>query len=182
MSADLGRTALCANWRASSGCQVRQLERTATGPAFSQIVEMERRCSCTYGGRSVFSWEPAASSVFPIAPEPRNRAEAGFHEVVWRRGPIVARSRPARQRGQRRVELREERHGPGRGALRSHYGLDQPAHPRACRSFHRVKERRYLDRRKVCEGVRHRVGEHDPFTVPDGTARVYDVGNISLTL
>ena len=38
--------------------QARRLERTATGPTFSQIVETERRRSHDYGGRSVFGWEP----------------------------------------------------------------------------------------------------------------------------
>ena len=46
--------------------QARQLERTATGPAFSQIVETERRRSYKYGGRSVFGWEPAAPSIDPL--------------------------------------------------------------------------------------------------------------------
>jgi hypothetical protein len=41
--------------------QARRLERTATGPAFAQIVETERRRSYTYGGRSVFGREPAPS-------------------------------------------------------------------------------------------------------------------------
>ena len=46
--------------------QARRLERTATGPAFSQIVETERRRSYKYGGRSVFGWEPAAPSIDPL--------------------------------------------------------------------------------------------------------------------
>ena len=46
--------------------QARRLERTATGPAFSQIVETERRRSHKYGGRSVFGWEPAAPSIDPL--------------------------------------------------------------------------------------------------------------------
>lgn len=46
--------------------QARRLERTATGPAFSQIVETERRRSHEYGGRSVFGWEPAAPSIDPL--------------------------------------------------------------------------------------------------------------------
>jgi uncharacterized protein len=45
--------------------QARRLERTATGPAFSQIVETERRCLHKYGGRSVLSWEPATPSIDP---------------------------------------------------------------------------------------------------------------------
>ena len=43
--------------------QARRLECTATGPAFSQIVETERRRSYKNGGRSVFGWEPAAPSI-----------------------------------------------------------------------------------------------------------------------
>ena len=46
--------------------QARRLERTATGPAFAQIVETERRRSHKYGGRSVFGWEPAAPSIDPL--------------------------------------------------------------------------------------------------------------------
>jgi len=46
--------------------QARRLERIATGPAFSQIVETERRRSHKYGGRSVFGWEPVAPSIDPL--------------------------------------------------------------------------------------------------------------------
>jgi uncharacterized protein len=38
--------------------QVRRLEGHATGPAFPQLVDQERRASHGYRGRSVFGWEP----------------------------------------------------------------------------------------------------------------------------
>ncbi len=41
--------------------QARQLERTATGPDFSEHVRSERERSHAHGGRSVFGWEPAPS-------------------------------------------------------------------------------------------------------------------------
>jgi uncharacterized protein len=46
--------------------QTRRLEHTATGPAFSQIIETERRRSHKYGGRSVFGWEPVAPTIDPV--------------------------------------------------------------------------------------------------------------------
>jgi hypothetical protein len=38
--------------------QARRLEGRATGPAFAQLVDQERRGSHANGGRSVFGWEP----------------------------------------------------------------------------------------------------------------------------
>jgi hypothetical protein len=45
--------------------QARRLERSATGPTFSQFLDTERRRSHEYGGRSVFGWEAAPA---PRAP------------------------------------------------------------------------------------------------------------------
>jgi len=39
--------------------QTRQLERTAMGPSLPAFIGEERRRSHSYGGRSVFGWEPA---------------------------------------------------------------------------------------------------------------------------
>jgi hypothetical protein len=36
----------------------RRLERTATGPSFEKFVTDERASSHTYGGRTVFGFEP----------------------------------------------------------------------------------------------------------------------------
>ena len=38
--------------------QARRLEGRATGPAFAQVLDQERRDSHAHGGRSVFGWEP----------------------------------------------------------------------------------------------------------------------------
>ena len=38
--------------------QARRLEGRATGPAFAQVLDQERRDSYARGGRSVFGWEP----------------------------------------------------------------------------------------------------------------------------
>jgi hypothetical protein len=43
--------------------QARRLEATATGPSVAKLIESEGHNSHSYGGRSVFGWEPA--------PEPR---------------------------------------------------------------------------------------------------------------
>ncbi|GBQ22441.1 hypothetical protein AA0472_0770 [Acetobacter estunensis NRIC 0472] len=40
--------------------QARTLERWVSGPSLEQHVESERRASHSYGGRSVFGWEPPA--------------------------------------------------------------------------------------------------------------------------
>ena len=42
--------------------QARQLERTASGPSVDALIADERVRSHEYGGRSVFGWEPPASS------------------------------------------------------------------------------------------------------------------------
>jgi hypothetical protein len=51
--------------------QSRQLERTARGPGVEQLIADEREHSHTYGGRSVFGWEPppaSRSASAPLAP------------------------------------------------------------------------------------------------------------------
>jgi hypothetical protein len=51
--------------------QSRQLERTARGPGVERIIADEREHSHTYGGRSVFGWEPppaSRSASAPLAP------------------------------------------------------------------------------------------------------------------
>ena len=42
--------------------QARRLERTASGPSVEALISEERARSHEYGGRSVFGWEPPASS------------------------------------------------------------------------------------------------------------------------
>jgi hypothetical protein len=39
--------------------QARRLERHANGPSVEQLIAEERRHSHSYGGRSVYGWEPA---------------------------------------------------------------------------------------------------------------------------
>jgi len=39
--------------------QARRLEQHATGPSVDELIADERRHSHTYGGRSIFGWEPA---------------------------------------------------------------------------------------------------------------------------
>ena len=41
--------------------QARRLEGRATGPAFAQVLDQERRDSHAHGGRSVFGWEPPST-------------------------------------------------------------------------------------------------------------------------
>jgi hypothetical protein len=51
--------------------QSRQLERTARGPALEHLIADELQHSHTYGGRSVFGWEPppaSRSASAPLAP------------------------------------------------------------------------------------------------------------------
>jgi len=43
--------------------QARRLERTASGPAVSQLIAEELAQSAEFGGRSVFGWEPTAKDV-----------------------------------------------------------------------------------------------------------------------
>jgi hypothetical protein len=40
--------------------QSRKLERAASGPSVETVIAEERRSSHSYGGRSVFGWEPPA--------------------------------------------------------------------------------------------------------------------------
>ena len=42
--------------------QARRLEATATGPSVAELIETEGHHSHSYGGRSVFGWEPAPAS------------------------------------------------------------------------------------------------------------------------
>jgi hypothetical protein len=42
--------------------QARRLEATASGPSFADLIESEGHNSHSYGGRSVFGWEPAPVS------------------------------------------------------------------------------------------------------------------------
>jgi len=50
--------------------QSRRLERDARGPSVPELIAEERRLSHSYGGRSVFGWEPEPQAV----PTPRKRA------------------------------------------------------------------------------------------------------------
>jgi hypothetical protein len=42
--------------------QARRLEATATGPSVDELLQQERHSSPSYGGRSVFGWEPDATA------------------------------------------------------------------------------------------------------------------------
>ena len=48
--------------------EARRVERPAAGPPVPDVIAEERRHSHTYGGRSVFGWEPASEA-------PDNQAE-----------------------------------------------------------------------------------------------------------
>jgi hypothetical protein len=53
--------------------QARRLERHANGPSAEQLIAEERRHSHSYGGRSVYGWEPApaeAEAGEALAPDP----------------------------------------------------------------------------------------------------------------
>jgi uncharacterized protein len=39
--------------------EARRVERRAAGPSVPDVIAEERRLSHSYGGRSVFGWEPA---------------------------------------------------------------------------------------------------------------------------
>ena len=45
--------------------QSRQLERFASGPSVHGLIAQERELSFTYGGRSIFGWEPSADEAIP---------------------------------------------------------------------------------------------------------------------
>jgi len=55
--------------------QARRLERSTSGPSFSQFVETERQRSHEYGGRTVFGWEAElkAASLKSAASEPTDQ-------------------------------------------------------------------------------------------------------------
>ena len=46
--------------------QSRRLERHATGPSLEAHLAAERRASHSYGGRSVFGWEPEPAGSIPV--------------------------------------------------------------------------------------------------------------------
>jgi hypothetical protein len=54
--------------------QARRLERHASGPSVEQLIAEERRQSHSYGGRSVFGWEPPPAAEAEVA---RRSARAG---------------------------------------------------------------------------------------------------------
>jgi hypothetical protein len=45
--------------------EARRVERRAAGPAVERVIAEERRLSHSYGGRSVFGWEPTPEE-FPL--------------------------------------------------------------------------------------------------------------------
>jgi uncharacterized protein len=57
--------------------EARKLERVATGPSVEQLFAQERERSYSYGGRSVFGWEPPPArntGVSPALSTPRQRS------------------------------------------------------------------------------------------------------------
>ncbi|MCC7275010.1 MAG: DUF763 domain-containing protein [Alphaproteobacteria bacterium] len=48
--------------------QARRIERQATGPSVDAVIARERRLSPSYGGRSVFGWEPAEAPDAAVRP------------------------------------------------------------------------------------------------------------------
>jgi hypothetical protein len=50
--------------------EARRVERRAAGPPVPEMIAEERRLSHTYGGRSVFGWEPAPE-VVPLERKPK---------------------------------------------------------------------------------------------------------------
>jgi hypothetical protein len=51
--------------------EARRLEGRAAGPPFADMIAEERRLSHSFGGRSVFGWEPP-----PEAPDDERKAPA----------------------------------------------------------------------------------------------------------
>jgi hypothetical protein len=43
--------------------EARRVERQAAGPPLADVIAEERRLSHSYGGRSVFGWEPAPEAL-----------------------------------------------------------------------------------------------------------------------
>jgi hypothetical protein len=55
--------------------QARRLERFASGPAVDELISQERFHSHSYGGRSVFGWEPAPAASLSRGLEPIRRIQ-----------------------------------------------------------------------------------------------------------
>jgi hypothetical protein len=43
--------------------EARRVERRAAGPTVPDVIAEERRLSHSFGGRSVFGWEPAPETI-----------------------------------------------------------------------------------------------------------------------
>lgn len=56
--------------------QARRLEATATGPSVAELIESEGHASHSYGGRSVFGWEPEPSAD-PVEIGERRKSDLG---------------------------------------------------------------------------------------------------------
>jgi hypothetical protein len=55
--------------------EARRIERSAAGPAVSDLIAEERRLSHSFSGRSVFGWEPAPEALADVrTPARRNGA------------------------------------------------------------------------------------------------------------
>ena len=54
--------------------QARRLERHASGPSVADLIDQEFRDSHSYGGRSVFGWEPSDEPAQRVSGETRRRA------------------------------------------------------------------------------------------------------------
>ena len=57
--------------------ETRRVERRAAGPSVPDVIAEERRLSHSYGGRSVFGWEPAPEAV-PLERKPKTAFNRGF--------------------------------------------------------------------------------------------------------
>jgi uncharacterized protein len=56
--------------------EARRVERRAAGPTVPEVIAEERRLSHSFGGRSVFGWEPAPEA-FNHAQKPRATSARG---------------------------------------------------------------------------------------------------------
>jgi uncharacterized protein len=56
--------------------EARRVERRASGPTVPEVIAEERRLSHSFGGRSVFGWEPAPE-MLPLEGKPRSASNRG---------------------------------------------------------------------------------------------------------
>jgi len=56
--------------------EARRVERRAAGPSVPEVIADELRLSHSYGGRSVFGWEPAPEAL-PVEATPKQAFKRG---------------------------------------------------------------------------------------------------------